>query len=173
MNIHPIFVHFPVALLTLYAVMEVLQLPAARASHAWQIVKSVFVVIGAVGAVAAYQTGDWATEGMPRAGIVAVHATWASIAVTFFVIVAGMYVVRFINTEAPRAKDWMWNTRYVRTVWEALSRVTDWIVGKWWVVLVIGIVALALISIVGALGGAVAYGTANDPMSAWVVNLLM
>lgn len=173
MNIHPIFVHFPVALLTLYAVMEVLQLPIVRASRPWQIIKSVFVMIGALGALAAYQTGDWATEGMGRSGVVAVHATWASIAVTFFAIVAIMYFVRFINTEAPRVKDWVWNTRYVCTVWEALSRLTDWIVGKWWALLILGIVALGIISIVGALGGAVAYGTANDPMTAWVVNLLM
>lgn len=170
MNIHPIFVHFPVALLTIYSIMEILQLPVLRQSRAWQLVKSVFAVLGGISTLAAFQTGEWAA-GEVSQGLIGVHSAWASGAVWLFMIMAVLYVVRLINTEAPRTKDWLWNTKYVRSVWDVLSRVTDWMVRQAWLLVIIGVLGIVVISVVGALGGAIAYGPDADPFVSFIYHI--
>ncbi len=171
MNIHPIFVHFPIALLTIYSVMEIFQFKLLRDSRGWQLVKSWFAILGGITAVIAYQTGDLATEGLVGSPLINVHSNWASATVAFFGIMAAFYVVRLVNTESLKIKDWAWNAKYIRNVWMVLSKISDWVVAQWWALVLLGVVGILLISIAGALGGAIAYGPNADPVVSFVYNL--
>ena len=62
MNLHPIFVHFPIALLTLYTLCELLRFKKIKDHPAWFYLKAVLIICGTLGAAAALLTGDGAKE---------------------------------------------------------------------------------------------------------------
>jgi uncharacterized membrane protein len=171
MNIHPIFVHFPIALLTLYSIMEILQFKALRNSRVWKIIKATFLVLGTLGSFAALITGEAAEELLGGNALIEKHSAYGTLSAIVFAVIAVVYSIRLINTENATLKDWFWNTRYVRTAWEVLSRISDFIMDRWYILFVIGIIGLVLISITGALGGAIAYGPDADPFVSVVYHL--
>ena len=58
MDLHPIIVHFPVALLTLYGIFELFSVRRIARKPYWFYVKAVLVIFGALGALAAWLTGE-------------------------------------------------------------------------------------------------------------------
>ena len=171
MNIHPIFVHFPIALFTIYAVMEILQFKVLRESRVWNIIKAVFVILGTLTSFLALQTGDGAEHIMGHTSLVETHSNFAGISVWLFAAISIIYIVRMINTESATIKDWCWNTKYVRNIWNILSRITDFLFKYWGILVVIGIIGLVLITITGSLGGAIVYGPDADPVVSFIYHL--
>ena len=53
-------VHFPIALLTVYALMELVWSKRLRKNESWLYVKAAFLIIGLLGAYAALSTGEMA-----------------------------------------------------------------------------------------------------------------
>jgi hypothetical protein len=151
--------------------MEILQFKKLRDSQVWNIIKSTLVVIGTLSSFVALQTGEMAEGIAGRSRLVETHSTIATIAVWFFVVVAIIHLVHIVNTEFAQAKDWCWNTRYVRSVWSIVSRISDFIFKYWWILILVGIIGLVLISIVGALGGAIVYGPDADPAVSLIYHL--
>jgi uncharacterized membrane protein len=138
--------------------MEILQFKKLRESHAWSIVKSVFVILGTLTSFLALQTGESAEHAIGRSKVIEMHSNFATVATWLFGIMAVIYFVRIINNEFADIKDWCWNTKYIRDIWSILSKITDAIFKYWWILMIVGIIGLALISIVGGLGGAIVYG---------------
>lgn len=171
MNIHPIFVHFPIALLTIYSIMEILQFKRLRDSQVWNIIKSTLVILGTISSFIALQTGEMAEEIAGNSSLVETHSTLATITVWFFVVIAIIHLAHLLNTEFAETKNWLWNTRYIRNVWNILSRISDFIFKQWWILVLIGIIGLVLITIVGGLGGAIVYGPTVDPVVSFVYHL--
>jgi len=66
MNVHPIFVHFPIALLTIYALLELIQFKKVTSWNPWFYIKASFVVFGAIGTYAALFTGGTDRRSVPR-----------------------------------------------------------------------------------------------------------
>lgn len=62
MNIHPLFVHFPIALLTVYAVAELLRFKRLTSQVWWWNVKTLLLGVGLLGGFATLQTGEIAEE---------------------------------------------------------------------------------------------------------------
>ncbi|KHO51327.1 MAG: hypothetical protein QT04_C0044G0036 [archaeon GW2011_AR11] len=58
LNIHPIFVHFPIALLSLYAVMVLIRFRKVMGLPYWSYAKAILAIAGTLGAFAALQTGS-------------------------------------------------------------------------------------------------------------------
>lgn len=171
MNIHPIFVHFPIALLTIYAFMEIFQFKSLRENNTWQAIKTVFLVLGVFTSFLALATGDGAEEAVGQNSLVNMHSNIAALASWFFGILGVFYVIRIINTQTADIKNWFWNTQYVRNVWSIASKVTDRIAEWWPLFIILGIMGVILISIVGALGGAIVYGPEVDPVVSFVYHL--
>ncbi len=92
MNLHPIFVHFPIALLTLYAVLEIAiplkikfyklckwdkpetsprlaKLYELLINPVWNSIKAFLVIIGTLLAFPTLQTGEWAEETYMGTGV--------------------------------------------------------------------------------------------------------
>ncbi len=91
MNIHPILVHFPIALLTLYAVCELLPLKALTRQTYWFYVKAVLVITGTLGGVAAYLAGEAIEDQFKTASLsslVETHSTFAITSILIFAILS-------------------------------------------------------------------------------------
>ena len=82
MNIHPILVHFPIALLTLYAIWELIRFKKVTAQHYWFHVKAILIIAGLVTAELALGSGEaiekmFKEENPIKDAIVPVHAASA------------------------------------------------------------------------------------------------
>ncbi len=164
LNIHPIFVHFPIALLMVYSVMEILRFKLVEKiilNQAFFYVKASFVIIGALMSYPTLVTGFIARKIVGGEGnlLISTHAIFALATVFIFSILAVGYTVS-------------WLKKLNLNVWPWLSRIQVFIVETNFVLLLAVLGALALF-ITGALGGAIVYGPTADPASNFIYNLLI
>lgn len=146
MDLHPMIVHFPVALLTVYALLEIARLPMFRRSVWWFPVKTVFLLLGWLGSVAAVTTGLTTSEAARITGewpkLIAVHKNFGIATLVVFGVIALAYVF------AAQKKDNAFSKFILRAP----------------VVIPLALLGLAFVTITGALGGAMAYGADVDPV---------
>jgi uncharacterized membrane protein len=144
-DFHPILVHFPIALLTLYAVLECVRFKRAmEVMHAFH-VKATLVIFGALGAAAAYATGP-DVHGSP---LVAVHERFATITLIIFSVIALSYLFELFKSNKYSA-----------------------FVHRSYIIIPLAVLGLIAVTITGGLGGAIVYGTQFDPFMAPIFKLL-
>jgi uncharacterized membrane protein len=184
MNIHPLFVHFPIALLTLYALMEILgpivstglkflkkggtELSQFVTSELYKNIKGFLVIVGTLLAFPTLQTGELA-ERVFRAGstnletfassgvgrLIEMHATFATVSVVVFSILALVYLSTWRRISQLEFVKVFSETMYTPKILIPLS-----------------ILGILLLTITGALGGAITYGPDVDPVVKMVYSFL-
>lgn len=175
MNIHPLFVHFPIGLLVVYSVLEIgaYCLPALR-RQAWAFpVKAFLLFVGVLAAIAALITGGMAGKNIaetdPFFAVVKVHATFALATTALYLALSSAYLVRVFDVNgwgdriAGINRFFMWS-------WDLKKRF-------WYFVLdtpllpLIALLALVGISITGGLGASMVYGPDTDPFVSFIYSL--
>ena len=160
MNIHPIFVHFPVALLTVYAILELIRPKKLLASHAYTAIKAFLVILGTLAAYVAAETGDMASELMRGQSsvrtILRLHENFAAWTQIIFTVIAASYIVVLISRRWKRIP-------VITAVAEFIQR------GP--VIIVLALGGLVFVTLTGALGGLIVYGPTADPVMSLVANL--
>jgi uncharacterized membrane protein len=146
MELHPIFVHFPVALLTIYAVLELIRFKKITSKPYWFHVKAFFVIFGAMGAIAAFMTGPDEAK-MIRIG--QLHAEFATGTLIVFLIIGLAY-----------AFEWFRPSKYSLFIMRP------------YIIIPLAFIGLVLVTITGGLGGAMVHGTHADPFMAPILKLL-
>lgn len=150
MNLHPIVVHFPIGLLTFYAVLELIRFKRIAEKPYWMNIKAILAIFGFLTALAAYLTGP-EVEGGAAPRILEMHETFASATLLIFGIIALNYLLRWARHEGIHHRIPMLPNR---------------------VVITLAILGLVAITITGGLGGAMVYGTNFDPFMAPIFQLL-
>jgi len=97
MNIHPFLVHFPIAFLSVYSLMELVGFRFITATAYWFYIKAAMVILGALGAVAAYLSGELAQKLIGESQIVEIHSRWAKASTILFGLIAAIYVLVWIS----------------------------------------------------------------------------
>lgn len=95
LNIHPLFVHFPVALLTLAALLELIRFQRLLQRSYLFYTKAFLVITGTATGFAAFQTGELLEhlyDGTSTARVVELHATLASATLALFGILSVFYI---------------------------------------------------------------------------------
>jgi uncharacterized membrane protein len=163
-NLHPIFVHFPIAFFLLYSLLRLIPWPKKLLIVDWQIPRIFILVVGLLGAGLANATGDIAKHlSRPNNQLVEMHETFAGISVNIYVILLIAELIVFIKPE------WL-EINYLKTI-KPLFIFLKKITGKWLFYLLAVIGALA-IAITGLLGGVMVYGVKADPLAAPILKLL-
>ncbi|MEJ0021885.1 MAG: DUF2231 domain-containing protein [Candidatus Doudnabacteria bacterium] len=147
MNIHPIFVHFPIALLTTYAVLELLRFDFINRQPYWFYVKAVLVILGALSGYVTIVTGLMAEsliKDQSSHTLISTHELWAITSIGIFSIIALVYLWSW------------WNSRFGM---------------KSKLVLVLALAGILCLLITGALGGSIIFGHTTDPFTNWIYNL--
>lgn len=161
MNIHPIFVHFPIALFTLFCILELLRF-WLKQPH-WFYVKALLVIAGFSGAVVAIFTGEMAAEfleGSDLEKVVEIHASFAVLSTLIFMTAAFAYFISWINkTKQIQNRSWLFVTKIQKFLIETNFA---------YILAVLGLIA---ITITGALGGSIVYGPEVDPFVSFVYHL--
>lgn len=171
MDIHPILVHFPIALLTVYGLMELIWSKRLREEKSWFYVKASFLILGVLGAFASLSSGDAAAHlfaDKSLSHLIEVHELWANIATKTFMVLGIAYVLHFISFTY---KKLFVKTRYIKA-WTFLLKVKDLILFSplKYLIVLFGLVA---ITFTGALGGALVYGPDADIFISIVYSLLV
>ena len=169
MNIHPLFVHFPIGILTLYVFFEIVRLQIITKQPFYFDVKAILVVFGTFAGFIATTTGDIAEE-LASAGLNTVagadilplmetHAFFAVSTITLFAVLAGSYLFEFCTQ-----RQWLsFVTKH--TFLQKLSR----LIQKSSVVL--ALIAMVLMFITGGLGASIVYGPDFDPVIALIYDI--
>ncbi len=164
-NIHPIFVHFPIAFLVLYSVIKILPFQKWIPSVSWKQVERVLLFFGLLGAMASLWTGETA-EHLTRASrdIVEAHALFATTATWMYgALLFGEALVVAIAWLAAHAP----SVRVPQVVVFFRDLLTHPILAS-----TLAILGLVTLTITGLLGGVMVYGTSADPFAAGMLRLL-
>ncbi len=173
MNIHPVVVHFPVALLTIYALMELIRFNKVKSQPYWFYVKALFLMIGGLGALAARQTGEWAAEGVDRssdtAGILNMHENFANATTLIFGTLAVGYLIIWLNRE--NIFKFFNNNQTLIKIWNFILPIAKVLIETKLVIL-LAFAGLACVTITGGLGGIMVYGPDADPFFGFIYKLI-
>lgn len=179
MNLHPIFVHFPIALLSLYALCEFLRFEKIKQQPAWFYIKAVLVICGTVGALVAISAGDTAKEAVmkniivpqvdnPRL-IINLHETWAQATAIIFILLAAAYIVAWLNKF--NIIDSLPGTM-LKKIWLFGTQIQKLLIGTKFVIL-LALAGLIAITVTGALGGSIIYGPNADPIVKFIYKFIV
>ena len=179
MNIHPLFVHFPIGILVLYALIELGSVLFCRQSLFVKQLKGVLVLVGAASALVAASFGDSAEE-LLRANptllghvvdlkLVETHAMFAGLTILTFGLLAAAYLVWFVEHSTFGSKPFL-QSGWVAKLWHLLQAIGRFI-RRPWLAALLALAGLVAITITGGLGAAIVYGPAVDPFVQIIYNL--
>jgi len=170
MKIHPIFVHFPIALLITYAMVEILPLKRWFSRIHWDSVKTFLVFFGTIGAVAAAAAGDIDEKSLALGlrNILEVHKFFAATTTLVFGVLSAAYILRWAFQEYPQL--FTERFRFLSFVRQPLRWISDLILIRW-ITVSLALVGLIAVSITGALGGIMVYGVDADPFGKFIYSL--
>lgn len=168
MDLHPIFVHFPIALLLIYGFMELLRFKKLTDNESWNYAKAGMVIIGVIFAFIALASGEGAEEAIEATGnqlnleITEVHSLFAGTATWIFAISALGYLIFIIN------KIWLFGNE--NKYWKFALKLESIILSKY-IIILVAILGIIVMAITGALGGVIVYGTGKDPLADMIYSL--
>ncbi|MDE2030923.1 MAG: hypothetical protein KGI58_01535 [Patescibacteria group bacterium] len=170
MNIHPIFVHFPIALMTLYAIAELIRHKKLADTVYWFHVKAILVITGTLTAFLALSTGDDA-EHLLKADLrplINMHANFAAASTLIFGFIALIYLIVWIKKSE---LDQQLSKSLIGDMWKSISNIANYILKTSTIMIVLALIGLIAITITGGLGGAIVYGPNVDPIVGFIYHL--
>ncbi len=173
MNIHPLFVHFPIGIVGAFVILELIALLSTRIRNApWVHPAKVFLVtIAALSFIPVFPTGEMAMELLPQNAparqIVETHEMFGGITFAIFAIIALGYLILDISTGRIPLSE---KLKFLRGTIMRLSTGARWLIETpmRWVLIVAGVIAIL---VTGALGAAMVYGPTVDPIVQWIYQI--
>lgn len=171
MVIHPIFVHFPIALLSLYAALEIFRINILTRQSYYFPLKAILVILGSIAAFITAQTGE-IDEGALRAvnstaihKTLALHSTFADVTTWIFAIIAIVYLLAWLSQSNFNFKN--------NTIIAQLCKYANILYNQYAIIIGLAVLGLIAVTITGALGGSLVHGANADPFMAPVINWLL
>lgn len=169
-NFHLIAVHFPIAFLTLYAVLEIISLRRMRALGYWWHLKAILAIVGTIALWGTRQTGEMIeAEFAYIKNVVEVHALWANCTTGIFTVLGVSYAIAWINRSYGEA---IVRISWLVAVWKLFVKISAVVLSRGVSSILAGL-GLVAITITGALGGAIANGPDIDPIVRIVYRFLI
>lgn len=163
MNIHPLFVHFPIALLVLYSLFEIVRIKKINKEPYWFYVKAVFVIFGSAFSVITAITGDIAKDLLAGTSsimpLIDKHEMFAAITITVYGVIALAYLIEWVNRTSLREK--IKGNKVLARMWKWLF-VYRAVVMVPFILVILAVVGLVSVFITGALGASIVYGPEFD-----------
>lgn len=143
MNIHPLFVHFPIGILCLYVFFELLSATRFEKSIKAFEFRALLAVFGSLSAILTLSTGELAEEAIKPSQalhqVIETHSMFATITTAIFIVLAASYVVVWISQKYDHVLSvrlgklvslWVLQralpTFYKRNLYELHLRLLDW-----------------------------------------------
>lgn len=159
MNIHPLFVHFPIALLFLWSLCELVPVSRWLPQIHWQSVRSFLIVVGTLGAYVTFLTGGLAEELVGESRLIEFHSTFAGITLVIYSVFLLEFILGIGRPLLERFSVVKYTDLFLALLHNKIFRIT---------LVLAGFVCLM---ITGALGGAIVYGSGGDPFTDLILKL--
>lgn len=164
-NIHPIFVHFPIAFLLLYTVIKILPLQKWMPRIVWTDIERVLFIVGIVGAFVASSTGEIAEHiTRPNHSLVEMHSLFASLSTWFYGIILAGEIIAVLNKNIL--------TKLSLPTVSKLLQIIEHILCNKTIVVTLAVLGMIALTITGLLGGVIVYGVTADPIAPFVLRIL-
>lgn len=164
-NIHPIFVHFPIAFLVLYSVIKILPIEKWITSVSWRPIQRLLLLVGVMGAFVSNSTGEMA-EHIVKANhnLVEMHSFFAGASTWIYgILLAGEFLF-LLNNYFVR--------KNIKTPIDKFLKSIEQIINQNIFSILLAFLGLIAISITGLLGGVIVYGVSADPIAPFVLRFL-
>lgn len=170
MNLHPIFVHFPIAFFTFYSLMELVRFKKIMALPYWFYIKALLVILGTISAHVTLLSGELIKEMFEEnfESLVEVHSFLAKVTTLIFTIIAVFYLTAWIRKGNPNLINKLKNNFFVKI----LLKLQTFILDTQFIIL-LAFIGFLLITITGTLGGIIAFGPDTDPLTKFIYELLI
>ncbi len=164
-NVHPIFVHFPIALLFVYSVIKIIPLRKFLPTIAWRDIERLLLLSGVLGAFVALQTGEIAEHLVkPLHQLVEMHSLFADIATWLYGALLAGEVAAITREKVPLQKMPSFIAKSIVFLDDILTNA--------YLAIPLALIALGTLTVTGLLGGVMVYGTSADPLAKIVLSLL-
>lgn len=187
MNIHPLVVHFPIALLTLYSLLEIAWLFNRARTKKLNQTKLFLLFVWTIGTFFALQSGELAQEylGMKWSTLIHTHENFAQASYTTYIILSVYYLLTWvqstniflllpekIGTQVQNAYKNLENNSIFSKFQEIILNIINRPYVKY-VVFLWAAIGLLLLTITWALWGAITQGPDTDPVVRFFYDLLI
>jgi len=165
-NLHPIFVHFPIALLFVYSIIKLLPFQKWFPNVAWRDIERLLLVVGLGGAYLSLSTGEQAADlTRPNESLVEAHEFFANFSTRMYLLLLIGEVASYLNNK---------NYNFISKI-NFVPKLLIWIekiltnsnLVK--ILVLLGFVSLFL---TGVLGGVLVYGVTADPLAPFILEIL-
>ena len=161
-NLHPLLVHFPIGLLTIYALLECMRFKRILRLPYWFYVKGVLVIVGTVASYPTLLTGTLIAPllqgSAETSALILRHSQWAFGTVLTFTLLMLAYLFGWIKREG-----WgIARTGILMRLRRGGIKYSDAIL-ETAVLPLLALFGLFAVTLAGALGGSIVYGPDVDP----------
>lgn len=165
-NLHPIFVHFPIALLFVYSIIKFLPFKKWFPNVAWRDIERLLLLVGIGGAYLALSTGEQAADlTRPNESLVESHEFFANFTTRMYLLVLVGEISSFLNNK---------NYNFITKI-NFLPKILIWIekiLTNQNLVKVLVFLGFISLFLTGVLGGVMVYGTTADPLAPFILKIL-
>lgn len=165
-NLHPIIIHFPIALLFFYSLIKIFPVKSWFPKISLITTERFLLLIGTIGIFFAKSSGE-ATKHLtnPERNLVQMHELFANALTVFYVVLVVIEFLPFLNNFLKKKKI------IPQKILLILKTVSSKIKNKY-LVFILSLLGIITLFITGLLGGVITYGPTADPLAPFVLKLL-
>ncbi|MCA9352805.1 hypothetical protein KC901_01335 [Patescibacteria group bacterium] len=164
-NLHPIFVHFPIAFLLLYSVVKILPFRRWFPGTSWNHIYKILLIPGVIGAYLSMATGETAAHlTRPDRDLVGLHEFFAG-------ATTNIYLILLIGEFFPVILRVLRNIKHIPRVVVRIVYQLGRIINHPTVMIGLALVGAIALFLTGVFGGILTHGTSADPLAPFILNI--
>lgn len=165
-DIHPLLIHFPIALLSVYTVTQLIPPRWLWRNTTLFTLNTFLLLVGSATLLIARQSGDLLEHSRQFTPLMHTHSQWATMTTVLYGILTIFYFL-LLALKLTEVGKTPWLRPYTKILQPA-----QWLFNNY-IITLVALVGAGLLLVTGALGGGIVYGPTADPLVQFVTTWLV